>query len=39
MLREIQPDTFLILGNTQTDHKIPLLENERARKAAGIING
>lgn len=24
---------------TQTDHKIPLLENERARKAAGIING
>lgn len=24
---------------SQTDHKIPLLENERARKAAGIING
>jgi NADH-quinone oxidoreductase subunit G len=24
---------------TSTDHKIPLLENERARKAAGIING
>jgi NADH-quinone oxidoreductase subunit G len=24
---------------TTTDHKIPLLENERARKAAGTING
>ena len=24
---------------TETDYKIPLLENERARKASGIING
>jgi NADH-quinone oxidoreductase subunit G len=24
---------------TETHHKIPLLENERARKAAGVING
>jgi len=24
---------------TQTNHVIPLLENERARKAAGVING
>ena len=24
---------------TETNHKIPLLENERARKAAGTING
>jgi NADH-quinone oxidoreductase subunit G len=24
---------------TETGHKIPLLENERARKAAGQING
>ena len=24
---------------TETNHKIPLLENERARKAAGVING
>jgi NADH-quinone oxidoreductase subunit G len=24
---------------TETSHKIPLLENERARKAAGTING
>ncbi len=24
---------------TETDHKIPLLENERARQAAGLING
>jgi NADH-quinone oxidoreductase subunit G len=23
----------------ETDHKIPLLENERARKASGLING
>jgi NADH-quinone oxidoreductase subunit G len=24
---------------TETNHRIPLLENERARKAAGVING
>jgi NADH-quinone oxidoreductase subunit G len=27
------------VGVTETDHEIPLLKNERARKAAGLING